>query len=92
MGFTLSAICGKDLVLGAPLLLSPHWGHPMEGHRAFLELHRGGDKDVKHEEFAVRAERRLEAVADRLEGEDRSPGTDGEDSKLIAPGRRVGSL
>ena len=37
MGFTLSAICGKKLVLGAPLLLSlsPHWGHPTEGHRAF---------------------------------------------------------
>ena len=40
---------------------------------------------MKHQEFAVRAERRLEAVADRLEGEDRTPGTDGEDSKLIAP-------
>jgi hypothetical protein len=31
---------------------------------------------VKHEEFAERAERRLEAVADRLKGEGRRPGTE----------------
>jgi len=78
MGFTRSAICGKKLVLGAPLLLSlsPPWGHPTEGHRVFCELSRGATENVKHEEFAVRAERRLEAVADRL--------TDGGDSTTIA--------
>ena len=31
---------------------------------------------MKHEEFAERAERRLEAVADRLEGEGRRSGTE----------------
>jgi len=39
---------------------------------------------VKHEQFAQRAGRRLEAVADRLEGEDQRPGIDGEASKTKA--------
>jgi hypothetical protein len=39
---------------------------------------------VKHEEFAERAGRRLEAVADRLEGEGRKLGIDGEASKITA--------
>jgi hypothetical protein len=39
---------------------------------------------VKHEEFAQRAGRRLEAVADRLEHDTRGPGTDGEASKATA--------
>jgi hypothetical protein len=43
-----------------------------------------GAIEVKHERFAQRAGRRLEAVADRLEGEGRRPGIDGEDSKTKA--------
>ena len=39
---------------------------------------------MKHEEFAERAGRRLEAVADRLEGEGRKLGIDGEASKITA--------
>ena len=39
---------------------------------------------MKHEQFAQRAGRRLEAVADRLEGEDQRPGIDGEASKTKA--------
>ena len=39
---------------------------------------------MKHEEFAQRAGSRLEAVADRLEGEGRRQGVDGEDSKTKA--------
>jgi hypothetical protein len=39
---------------------------------------------VKHERFAQRAVRRLEAVADRLEGEGQRPGIDGEASKTKA--------
>jgi len=39
---------------------------------------------VKHEWFAQRAGRRLEAVADRLEGESQRPGIDGEASKTKA--------
>ena len=39
---------------------------------------------MKHERFAQRAGRRLEAVADRLEGESKKLGIDGEDSKTKA--------
>ena len=39
---------------------------------------------MKHEEFAERAGRRLETVADRLEGEGRRLGIDGEASKITA--------
>ena len=39
---------------------------------------------MRHEEFAERAVSRLEAVADRLEGEAKGPGTDGEASKTKA--------
>jgi hypothetical protein len=39
---------------------------------------------VKHERFAQRASRRLEAVADRLEGEAKGLGIDGEASKTKA--------
>jgi hypothetical protein len=39
---------------------------------------------VKHEEFAERAGRRLETVADRLEGEGRRLGIDSEASKITA--------
>jgi len=39
---------------------------------------------VKHEEFAKRAGRRLEAVADRLEGEGKRLGIDGEGSRITA--------
>ena len=39
---------------------------------------------MKHERFAQRAGRRLEAVADRLEGEGQRPGIDGEASKTKA--------
>jgi len=39
---------------------------------------------VKHERFAQRAGRRLEAVADRLEGESQRRGIDGEASKTKA--------
>jgi hypothetical protein len=44
---------------------------------------------VKHERFAERAGRRLEAVADRLEGEGRGLGIDGGASKTKA---RAGEL
>jgi hypothetical protein len=40
--------------------------------------------DVRHEEFAERAGNRLEDVADRLEGEGRRPGIDGEAAKTRA--------
>jgi len=39
---------------------------------------------VRHEQFAERAGRRLVAVADRLEGEGRRPGKDGEASRITA--------
>jgi hypothetical protein len=39
---------------------------------------------MKHEAFAERAGRRLEAVADRLEDDTRSLGMDGEASKTTA--------
>ncbi len=39
---------------------------------------------MKHEEFAERAARRLEAVADRLEDDTRSLGMDGEAPKTTA--------
>jgi len=39
---------------------------------------------VRHEEFAQRAGSRLEAVADRLEGEGRRQGVDGEAAKTKA--------
>ncbi len=39
---------------------------------------------MKHEEFAERAGRRLETVADRLEGEGRRLGIDSEASKTTA--------
>ena len=39
---------------------------------------------MKHERFAERAGRRLEAVADRLEGEGKRLGLDGEASKTKA--------
>jgi hypothetical protein len=39
---------------------------------------------VKHEQFAPRAARRLEAVADRLKGEGKRLGIDGEASKTKA--------
>jgi hypothetical protein len=39
---------------------------------------------VKHEQFAERAGRMLEAVADRLEGESKGLGIDGEASKTKA--------
>jgi hypothetical protein len=45
--------------------------------------------EVRHEEFAHRAERRLEEAADRLEGEARGLGIHGEASKTKA---RAGEL
>ncbi|MDQ4128616.1 MAG: hypothetical protein M3151_11820 [Actinomycetota bacterium] len=39
---------------------------------------------MNHEEFAVRAQRRLEVVANRLEDEGRRLGIDGEASKTTA--------
>jgi hypothetical protein len=39
---------------------------------------------MKHEAFAERASRRLEAVADRLEGEGKRLGMDGEASRIAA--------
>ena len=39
---------------------------------------------MRHEEFAERAGRRLDTVADRLEGEAKGLGTDGEASKTKA--------
>ena len=39
---------------------------------------------MKHEEFAQRAGRRLEAVADRLEGEGKRLGIDGEASRITS--------
>jgi hypothetical protein len=39
---------------------------------------------VRHERFAERAAGRLEAVADRLEGEAQGPGADGETAKGMA--------
>ena len=39
---------------------------------------------MKHETFAERAGRRLEAVADRLEGEGKKRGIDGEASRITA--------
>ncbi len=44
---------------------------------------------MRHEEFAHRAQRRLEAAADRLEGEARDLGVHGDASKTRA---RVGEL
>ncbi len=44
---------------------------------------------MRHEEFAYRAERRLEEAADRLEGEARGLGIHGEASKTAA---RAGEL
>ena len=44
---------------------------------------------MRHEEFAHRAQRRLEAAADRLEGEARDLGIHGEASKTRA---RAGEL
>jgi hypothetical protein len=44
---------------------------------------------MTHEEFARRAEGRLEAEADRLEGESRELGIDGEAAKIAA---RAGEL
>jgi hypothetical protein len=73
-------MCGKKIVPGAPLLLSlsPHGGHPTEGYRVFYKRCRDGDVNVKHEEFAARAERRLEAAADRGSGKGRRLGTGAE--------------
>jgi hypothetical protein len=49
---------------------------------------------MKHEAFAERAGRRLEAVADRLEGDAGRLGIDGEASKTTARAQelRVGAL
>jgi hypothetical protein len=47
---------------------------------------------VKHEEFAERAERRLEAVADRLEGEGRREGTVAPTTIARAQERKVAAL
>ena len=49
---------------------------------------------MKREQFAPRAARRLEAVADRLEGEGKRLGIDGEASmpKARAQGMRVAAL
>ena len=44
---------------------------------------------MRHEAFAKRAERRLEAVADRLEGEGRRLGIDGEASKTTARAKEL---
>ena len=44
---------------------------------------------MNYEEFAVRAQRRLEAVADRLEGEGRRLGIDGEASKPTARAKEL---
>ncbi len=44
---------------------------------------------MNHEEFAVRAQRRLTAVADRLEGEGRRLGIDGEASKTTARAKEL---
>ena len=48
---------------------------------------------MKHEEFAERAGRRLETVADRLEGEGRRLGIDSAASKTngAGPGAKGGS-
>jgi hypothetical protein len=45
---------------------------------------------VKHEEFAERVGRRLEAVADRLEGEGRRLGIDGEAQRSRRGPRSLG--
>ena len=44
---------------------------------------------MDHEEFAKRAGRRLEEVADRLEGEGRRLGIDGEASKTTARAKEL---
>lgn len=44
---------------------------------------------MRHEEFAERAGRRLEATADRLEGEGRRLGIDGGASKIAARAREL---
>ena len=44
---------------------------------------------MRHEEFAERAGRRLQATADRLEGEGRTLGIDGGVSKLAARAREL---
>lgn len=44
---------------------------------------------MRHEEFAERAGRRLEATADRLEGEGRRLGMDGGASKIVARAREL---
>ena len=44
---------------------------------------------MRHEEFAKRAGRRLEATASRLEGEGRRPGIDGGVSKIAARAREL---
>jgi hypothetical protein len=47
---------------------------------------------VKHEEFAERAERRLKAVADRLEGEGKRSGTEAQTAIARAQELRVAAL
>ena len=44
---------------------------------------------MRHEEFAERAGRRLQATADRLEGEGRTLGIDGGASKIAARAREL---
>ena len=44
---------------------------------------------MRHEEFAERAGRRLEATASRLEGEGKRLGIDGEVSKIAARAREL---
>ena len=44
---------------------------------------------MRHEDFAERAGRRLQATADRLEGEGRTLGIDGGASKIAARAREL---